>query len=454
MNLAKALAAIVGAENALADPGALAAYASDHREHGVPPSAVALPASIAEVQAIVRLCVDRVVPLIPRGAGTGTAGGAVPEGPAVVLDLSRLTRIFAFDHENLLADVEAGVVTGEFQRAVEKQGLFYPPDPASADICTLGGNAATNAGGLRAIKYGVTSDWIAGLEVVLADGQVIRTGTRTRKGVVGYDLTHLFIGSEGTLGVITGLTLRLAPKPAAKRTLLAVFAGLRDAGDALQAVLRGPVTPAALELMDAAALAAVRTKLPAPIPDGAATLLIDVDGDDETTRREAAAIAAILKQTRLVELRQAKDDAEAQALWAARRAISQALYEIRPQRSADDVAVPISALVELFEGVEKIAREAKLPSACFGHAGDGNVHVNLLYSAADAAEVARVRPAREQVFRLTLRLGGTLSGEHGVGLAKRAYVPWEQSAALIDLQKRIKRAVDPRNLFNPGKLFP
>jgi len=454
LTLAKALAAIVGAENALDDSGSLAAYATDHKERGVPPLVAVLPATTAEVQAIVRLCAAQGVALIPRGAGTGTVGGAVPEAAAVVLDLSRMNRILAVDADNLLADVEAGVVTGDFQRAMEKQGLFYPPDPSSSDTSTLGGNAATNAGGLRAIKYGVTGDWIAGLQIVLADGQLIRAGTRTRKGVVGYDLTRLFVGSEGTLGVIVGLTLRLAPKPATKRTLLAVFADVRQAGEAVLAVLRGPVTPAAMELMDASALAAVRSKLPAPIPPGHATLLLDVDGDAESTAREAAALAEILAGTKMVALRRSASEEEAKALWAARRAISQALYEIRPQRAADDVAVPISALVELFEGVEQIAKKAGVQHACFGHAGDGNVHVNLLYDPADDDESARVKRAREEVFRLTLRLGGTLSGEHGVGVAKRAFVPWEQPAALIDLQKRLKRAFDPLDILNPGKVFP
>lgn len=454
MKIVPALVALLGEARVTTEPGDLAAYAADAKWVGRPPVVVALPDNAAQVQQIVRLCGEHRLPLIPRGAGTGTVGGAVAEGAALVLDLSRMNRILYVDSDNLLADVEPGVVTGDFQNAMEKQGLFYPPDPASREISTLGGNAATNAGGLRAIKYGVTADWVAALEVVLADGQLIRTGTRTIKGVVGYDLTRLLIGSEGTLGVITGLTLRLLPKPAARRTLLALFATLREAGAAVLAVRRGPVTPAAMELIDPPTLALIREKAGDAVPPDHALLLLETDGDEETAAREAQMLVALLQQTTPREVRLAKDAKEADELWRARRAISPALYELRPQKFADDVTVPIDRLVELLEGVTRIATELRLLHACYGHAGDGNVHANLLYDPHDRAEAERARAGRERVLRLALELGGTISGEHGVGIAKRPFVPWEQGPALLDLQRRLKRAFDPLNLLNPGKVFP
>ncbi|MDP8223428.1 MAG: FAD-linked oxidase C-terminal domain-containing protein [Candidatus Lernaella stagnicola] len=450
----KDLERIVGADNVLTNPGDRSAYATDAKVKGRPPVAVALPSTAVQVQEIVQACAQRSVALIARGAGTGTAGGAVPESTAVVLDLSRMNRLLQIDGDNLLADVEPGLLLADFQNAVEEQGLFYGPDPASRETSTLGGNAATNAGGLRAVKYGVTADWVQGLDVVLADGQLIHTGTRTRKGVVGYDLTRLFVGSEGTLGVITGLTLKLVPKPAAKQTLLAVFRQLRQAGDAVLAVLRCPVTPAAMELMDATTIDVVRAHIGDLIPPEHAALLLQVDGDVATVDRETETLTALLADTAATWVRRAADESEAEDLWAARRAISPAMYEIRPQKMADDVAVPTTRLVELFEGVTRIAAENHVLYACYGHAGDGNVHVNFPYDPKDTTESYNAQQAREQMLRLVLELGGTLSGEHGVGIAKRAFVPWEQAAALIDLQKRLKRAFDPLNILNPGKVFP
>lgn len=454
VSLLRDLTRIVGDRALLTEAGDLIAYASDHKAVGLPPLCVALPTETRQVPEIVRACAARHTALIPRGAGTGTVGGAVPEAPAVVLDLSRLNRLLAVDRDNLLADAEAGMITGDFQRAMEAQDLFFPPDPASRDISTLGGNAATNAGGMRAVKYGVTADWIAALEVVLADGQTIRAGVRTRKGVVGYDLKHLFIGSEGTLGVITALTLRLIPKPPARQTVLGLFPELAAAGRALIAILGSGVAPAAMELMDAVALDAVRTRIGDLIPPGHTTLLIDVDGEADRVARDAESIGRLLRGGGADEVRQAADKHEADRLWSARRAISPALYEIRPSKISEDVTVPISRLIELFEGVTRLAREHRLPHACYGHAGDGNVHVNLLFDPQNGDEAQRARLAREAVFRLTLSLGGTLSGEHGVGLTKRAFVPWEQDAALIDLQRRLKRTFDPLNILNPGKVFP
>ncbi len=448
------LRAVVGPDGVLDEPGALVAFAADSKVRGMAPVAVALPTTTVQVQDIVRLCGRERTPIIPRGAGTGTVGGAVPECPALVLDLSRMNRILRIDENELLADAQPGVVTGEFQAAVEKVGLFYPPDPASAATSTLGGNAATGAGGLRAVKYGVTADWIASLEVVVADGQTIRTGTRTRKGVVGYDLTRLFIGSEGTLGVITELTLRLIPKPKAKATLLALFDELSQAGAATVAVLRSNITPAAMELMDQTALAAVQDHIGDLLPPNVCVLLIEVDGDADEVAKQANGIRELLQGVNAREVRVANNAQETQRLWSARRAISPALYEMRAQKFSEDVTVPISRIVDLIVGATKIAQQHKLVHASYGHAGDGNMHVNFLYDADNPDETRRADTAREELFRLTLSLGGTISGEHGVGVAKRPFIAWEQGPALLDLQRRLKRAFDPLNIFNPGKIFP
>lgn len=452
--IVRELQKILGKESVLSEEGDLAAFAADAKVRGHQPRAVALPADTGQVQNVVRLCADHRLPLVPRGAGTGVVGGAVPEGPAVVLDLSRMNKLLHIDQDGQLADAQAGMVTGEFQQAVEKVGLFYPPDPASNATSTLGGNAATGAGGLRAVKYGVTADWVQGLEVVLANGQVIHTGVRTRKGVVGYSLTHLFIGSEGTLGIITGLTLRLIPKPPAKTTMLALFDTLPAAGNAVMSLLRSPVKPAALELMDATAIDAIRGKIGDLIPAGVSTVLLDLDGTEKQVKEEARIVEKVLEEANAQTVRVAEKEEDAKTLWAARRAISPALYELRSHKVAEDVAVPVYRIVDLFEGVARIAEEHELLHACYGHAGDGNVHVNLLYDPQDKDETARAGRAREDVFRLALELGGTLSGEHGVGISKRPYIQWEQGPALLDLQRRLKRAFDPLNILNPGKVFP
>jgi len=446
--------ALLGADAVLTDPGDLAAYAADYKTKGRSPLAVALPTTAAHVQNLVRFCVKHRTALIPRGAGSGAAGGAVPESPAVVVDLSRMNKILRIDRDELLVDAQPGVVTLDLQNAVEREGLFYPPDPASSDVSTLGGNAATNAGGLRAVKYGVTADWIAVLEVVLADGEIIRAGVRTRKGVVGYDLLHLFIGSEGTLGIITNLTLRLMPLPPARATLLAFFRELEQAGQAVLAVLRSPVVPAAMEIMDAVSLEAVRGKTGDLIPPGCSTVLIDLDGTETEVAAGSELLINILKEAKADEVRRAPTSNEAKALWSARRNVSRALFELRPQKVAEDVTVPVTRVVELMTGVARLAQEYGLLHACYGHAGDGNLHVNLLYDPQNQHETAQARAAREKVFRLTLDLGGTLSGEHGVGLAKRPFLSWEQGPALIELQRRLKQTFDPLNLLNPGKIFP
>jgi glycolate dehydrogenase FAD-linked subunit len=359
--------------------------------------------------------------------------------------------------DDLLAVVEPGVILGEFQALVEEQGLFYPPDPASLAMCSLGGNVAENAGGPRAFKYGVTREYVIGLETVLMGGEALAMGRRTAKGVTGYDVVGAFVGSEGTFGVSTEITLKLLPKPTGVATLLAVFATIAAAGEAVTAILKRGQRPRALELMDRLAIDHVRPKSQYVFPrDAGAVAIIELDGEVEgleaAVQRSADACAA----HGAVEVFVAKDDAERRRLWQGRRICSPSLREAHRYKVAEDIAVPRGSIPEVLRRIERLAARVELPCATYGHAGDGNLHVNFLVDEdPHAAPVARrIEAAREGLFRETVALRGTLSGEHGIGLSKMKYMPLEQSAALIDWQKRLKRLWDPANLLNPGKIFP
>jgi glycolate oxidase subunit GlcD len=369
----------------------------------------------------------------------------------LVLSLNRMNRILEIDPADMVARVEPGVVTADLQAAAEAQGLFYPPDPASRAFSTLGGNLAECAGGIRAVKYGVTRDYVLGLTAVLGDGRVIQTGTRTIKGVVGYDLTRLLVGSEGTLAVIVEATLKLLPLPRALATVVGVFPDLEAATPAVGAVFQAGVLPVALEFMDASALRAVADLLPFELrPGEGALILAEMDGRPEAVQAEAGEVAAAFRaQGGRVFL--AQDRAEANALWAARRQISPAVKRLRPNKHGEDVAVPRSKLPALIRGVSRIAAAAGLIIACYGHAGDGNVHVNI---ALNDGEEEAAEAAVAQVFRLTLDLGGTLSGEHGIGTTKAAFLAWELSPLEIEVMAGLKRFFDPQGILNPGKIFP
>ncbi len=426
-------------------------YARDNKISGVPPIAVVCPTGEDEVVRLVQLCREHRVPIVPRGAGTGTVGGAVPESRCVAVDLTRMTRILEIDPGDMVARVEPGIVTEVFQAEVERVGLFYPPDPASADRCTIGGNVATNAGGLRAVKYGVTGDWVLALTAVLADGRVVRTGHRTRKGVVGYDLAHLFVGSEGTLGIITEITVRLARRPEARRTLIASFVDLPACACGVQDVLESPVLPSAIEMVDAECVAAARAAGHASHFDGP-YLLIEVDGRAEVVAREIDEVAAIVR-THGARVTLARDESESRALWDARRAMSDALRDAAPKKMSEDITVPLSRLVDVLDGVRDLAAPRGLRHVSYGHAGDGNLHVNILYDPAEPGADERVAAFRSDLFDLTLHLGGTMSGEHGVGIAKRPFIARELSPESLDVHRAIKLALDPENLLNPGKIW-
>ncbi len=444
----------LGPSKVLTDRAACAAYARDESEaEGVVPPCVARVTSADDVASVLAACADEGVPVFPRGGGTGRTGGATVVTPGVVIDTLALSRVKDVDRANLTATVEPGVLTGAFQSLVEREGLFFPPDPQSAEWCCLGGNVAENAGGPRAFKYGVTREYTLGVECALMGGERLRAGRRTAKGVAGYDVTALLVGSEGTLAVFTELTLRLVPLPREVRTLVAGFANARDAGRAVAEVVARGLTPRCVELLDDVCCAVMREGDPSVLPAGAgAVLVIECDGqhpgavDDELSRAGDACDAA-----GAVSLTSARSDAEREALWSVRKVMSRALRARAKHKLSEDVVVPRSRVSDLLREVQTISEREGVVMPAYGHAGDGNLHVNLLWD--DDALRPAVDRAIEALLRATLALGGTLTGEHGIGVLKAPYLPWEQPEALIDLQRRVKSAFDPRGLLNPGKVF-
>jgi glycolate oxidase len=446
--------ALVGGDNVLTRWEERFCYAYDATvDEAHVPEVVVFPGSALEVSQILQLANRHRFPVTPRGTGTGRTGGAVPVAGGMVLVLTRLNRILEINPDDLVAVVEPGVITGQLKSAAEEYGLYYPPDPGSADYCTIGGNVAEGAGGAVAVQYGVTRDYVLGLTVVLPTGEIMEAGTRTMKGVVGYDLTHLFLGSEGTLGVITRIILRLVPKPATRQTLAALFPDLESAARAVSSILRNRLAPTALEFMDSTTLACVREMLPFKVPrQMAALLLVAVDGHPRDVTERAGRMARFCREQGARPVIQAKDPQAAERLWQARRAISPATFKVKPHKVSEDVAVPLSAIPRLVAGVQQIAQQHGLPILCYGHAGDGNIHINVMYDTPQ--EVSRVNEAVAEIFILVRRLEGTLSGEHGVGLTKAPYLGMELSQAAIALQRRLKAAFDPNNIMNPGKIFP
>ena len=454
-SLIKEIAGLVGPEHLLTSPEDCWTYAYDATDQARMPEAVVFPGSAAEISQILRLANEHRFPVTPRGAGSGRSGGAVPIAGGVVLVLTRLNRILEIDPADLVAVVEPGVILARFKAAVAAQGLYYPPDPSSADFCTIGGNVAECAGGAVAVQYGVTRDYVLGLTVVLPTGEIIDAGTRTMKGVVGYDLTRLFLGSEGTLGVISRITLKLVPKPAARQTLAAGFESLEAAARAVIQILTAGLAPTALEFLDPVTLGCVRELLPFEVPvEAAALLLVAVDGHPHDVEERAAGIARFCEEQGARPVLRAQSAAEADELWKARQVISPAILKVKPQKVSEDVVVPLSAIPDLIAGLQKISRRRGLIIPCYGHAGDGNIHVNVLYDRKIDRERQAVGAAVEDIFHLVRELRGTLSGEHGIGLTKAPYLGMELSHAAIALEQRLKRAFDPNDIMNPGKIFP
>jgi glycolate oxidase len=453
-----ALRLAVGAEHVRTDDEARTTYGADALKKGHPADVVVWPADTAEVAAVLRLCTAHRVPVVPRGAGTGYTGGAVPSFGGVVLALQRLNRILEIDERNLLAVAECHVVTGDLQRAVEAVGLFYPPDPASLPTSTIGGNVAECAGGPRAFKYGVTKRYILGLEAVLPSGEVIHTGGKSVKNVVGYDLTQLLVGSEGTLAVITRVTVRLVPLPPTQVTLRATFTTIRAAVDAVTNLIRARVVPSALELIDGDSLEAVATNLGtrALAPEGTgALLLLEVDGLPETVAEEGRRVEQACREAGATEVLVAHDQATREELWRVRRALSLSLRVLAPMKVNHDVVVPKGRVPELFDLIDRLrAASPGVRIPCFGHVGDGNIHVNMMLDPADPVALEAARVAERALFEGVVALEGSISGEHGIGFSKLPFVPLELAQVEIDLQRRIKAAFDPLNILNPGKMFP
>jgi len=429
-------------------------YAYDGTSAKALPEAVVTVRSPQEVVTVLRYASAHDVPVVPRGAGSGLSGGSVPALGGIALVVAGLRAIKEIDSGSMLVVCEPGVVTGDLQKAVEAAGMFYPPDPASLNYCTIGGNVAENAGGPRAVKYGVTKDYVLGLEVALASGDIVRLGGKQVKNVTGYNLVQLFVGSEGTLGVITEVILRLLPKPAAKKTMLAIFDRLDDAAETVAAVMAGGVLPTTLEIMDKTSINCVEDYLKLGLPrDAEAFLLIEVDGMPAAVEAEAGVIAGICQERRVQSFQMARDQKEADTLWRARRAVSPAISQVRRAKIGEDISVPRSAIPAMVREIQRISREQDLPIAIFGHAGDGNLHPNILADRRDPVEMVRVEHAIAAIFEASVRLGGTLSGEHGIGLSKQPFLRLALSPEAVALMQSVKRAVDPKGILNPGKIF-
>lgn len=442
---------IVGPANLYTSPEELVAYSYDATRREAIPWAVARPVSAAEISEILRIANRERFPVVPRGAGTGMSGGSVPVRAGLVLSLERMNKIIEIDERDMIAVVEPGVVTGDLQRAVEARGLFYPPDPGSHRFCTIGGNVAECAGGMRAVKYGVTRDYVLGLEVVLPTGEIIRTGSRTIKSVAGYDLTRLITGSEGTLGIATRIILKLLPLPESVRTLTAFYRDIESAGRTVTDIFAGRILPRALEFIDHQALRAVEGYLHEDLSAGAAAmLLIEVDGPSGTTEREIEKIAGICEHAGALRVSRAGNDEERERLWRARRSLSAALYTIKPRKINEDIVVPRSRIPDLLAEAGRIAQRHDVVIVNFGHAGDGNIHMNIMI---DEHELPRATKAAEDIFEATLKMGGSISGEHGIGLTKAAYLPGETGPDALAAMRKIKNVLDPNNILNPGKIF-
>lgn len=447
------LMAVVGPSNYTDSLIDLVSYSYDASEHRQRPSCAVWPERPEQVSEILKLAGRERVPVIPRGAGTSLSGMAVPARGGIVLDMSRMNRIVRISIEDRLAVVQPGVVYADLERALAPHGFFFPPDPASAKVCTLGGNVATNAGGMKGAKYGTTRDYVLGLQVVLPDGRIMRTGSSAMKSVSGYDLTRLFVGSEGTLGVVTEITLKINPRPTAASTATATFGELADAGRAVSEIMHSGIVPSVLEILGRETIEAINRNTDLHLPEVAAMLLVETDGyTREETEFQMEKVIAVFRRNNPLEVKRAGTPEEAVELWKARKSAYAVLARIKTHFVLEDVTVPMARVADLLQGVEAIADRHRLQIATFGHAGDGNLHPQILYDGYDADQVRRMEAAAGDLFRLAIDLGGTLTGEHGIGLSKASYMTLEHDAVAMDVMRGIKRMFDPDNILNPGKM--
>lgn len=453
----KELRRIVGKERCLTDFEDRLVHSYDATKQSEVPDVVVKPRSggAEEVSRVLRVANERGIPVYARGAASGQTGGAVPVEKGIVLNFAEMKRIIEIDAGNLTATLEPGVVLDDFQREVGKLGLFYPPDPASSDIATIGGTVAECAGGLSGLKYGVTRDYVLGLEVVLANGDIIHTGSRTVKNVTGYDLTRLLVGSEGTLGLFTRIIVRLIPMPEWAVTAIAFFEELGKAAEAVSAIMASHVLPRALEIIDRTSYRAVQRFRETEISERAeAVLLVETDGYKESAKREMAKVVSLCKERGGFDIAETDDAEEREALWQLRKSISPALYSLCERKINEDICVPRSELAGMFARIEEIGKRHGLTIANYGHAGDGNIHGNILLECGSSAElVEKAERAVEEIFRAALAAGGTLSGEHGIGNTKSKYLSMEIQPREMALMRELKRLFDPKNILNPGKIF-
>jgi len=451
----KEMEQIVGPSFLIRDPAGLEPYGADATKLSHRPDAVVIPCSAQEISRLMLLANRVEFPVIPRGAGSGMSGGAVPVEGGLVISLERMNRILEIDPDNMVAKVEPGVITADLQQEVERFGLCYPPDPASIKISTIGGNVAECAGGLRAVKYGVTRDYVLGLQAVLPTGEILNTGVQTMKGVAGYDLTRLLVGSEGTLAIITQIILKLLPRPESKMTILAMFSHVEVAVKAVSYMIRSKVIPAVVELIDSRCIECLKDEIELSVPPHTgALLLIEVDGHRDAVKREASRVERVLKKWGALQIQIAKGEKEAQILWEGRRNLSPSLYKLRPHKISQDVVVPRSKMPALINFLGALEQEYGLPIPAFGHAGDGNIHVNVMLDKERPRELEKAKKIIELVFKRVIELGGTITGEHGIGMTKRKYLEMEIAPEAVNLMARIKRAFDPKGILNPGKVLP
>ncbi|MBF0520087.1 MAG: FAD-binding protein [Nitrospirae bacterium] len=417
------------------------------------PATVVWPINTLDVIKTVKFARENGLKIIPRGAGSGMTGGSVPGEDSIVLSFEKMNRILEIDAGNLTAIVEPGVINGHLQSELEDSGFFYPPDPASLNICTIGGNVAENAGGPRALKYGVTRDYVMQIEAVLPDGRLISTGVETSKGVVGYDLTRLLVGSEGTLAMITKIRLKILPAPEAIVTILCAFNSIELAGKTVSKIIASALLPRTMEIMDRMTLMAVNKYKNVGFPENVeAMLLVELDGNRRAIVQDAEKVSNICNSFE-GKIKIAEDVASRDMLWEARRAVSPALYKISPTKINEDIVVPITRVADILVAVQRISEKFGIPIACFGHAGDGNIHVNVMVDKNNKESVAKSEKIVREIFKATLDMGGTISGEHGIGLTKAKYLDMELDAVNIELMKGVKKLFDPENILNPGKVF-
>lgn len=453
VHILQELRRIVGEENVTDRLIDLVTYATDASEYASRPETAVWPRRSEDVSEVLKLAGRERIPVTPRGAGTGLTGLAVPQAGGLVVDLCRMNRILDLRIEDRVAVVQPGVVYQDLQRALEPHGFFFPPDPASGIVSTLGGNVSCDAGGIKGAKYGTTKDYVLALQVVLADGRILRTGSGCMKSVSGYDLTRLFVGSEGTLGIITEITLKISPRPHRASTALGVFESLKKAGRAVSEIMRSGILPSALEIIDRETLIAINQNTDLNLPEAEAMLVAEADGHTrQETDFQIERILEIFRRNGAVEVRQGSSPEESEALWTARKSAGGVISRINKNRFVEDLAVPISRVPDMLEAISDIGRRHDLKIPTVGHAGDGNLHPAITFDARRPGELERVEAAGEEILKAAVSLGGTLTGEHGIGLAKAPFMTLEHDPVRMECMRALKRLFDRHNILNPGKM--